>query len=458
MLHRITVLSICVCALLLSACGAGDDASSEQTLNALRTLPVSERVPRLLELEREAPDDAAVALELGIAYGTAEQYAIAEQYFRRALEGARRDIETRQDAAVGLANSLLARGQFSDAIEVTREHGDGDGSEALILVRARSAYFLDDLDLAGESYAAIWDSAGIGFLPIDFLQYADYFLAVEDGESAETILVDVFNRSGYVTGLGFRLSSALEVAGRLDESILYAFIDSYQALFVGDLAEATLEGNLATMGDELDLDAAAATALEFTRHMVAERWPEALELADNLSFSPITGVLLDIAALHARPDDEEAATRVTTAILGPFASFAPMYPPLISSLRTREEYRFSSASGVLERAILVSPLGPTGDLARRELVEVLGLPAEAATIILSPQEIQALMQAAVAGAALDDSLGRVLASLTLPEHPYTGDAMRLLSAALAIERVREYVETWVSSAPETARLRIEPLL
>ena len=113
---------------------------------------------------------------------------------------------------------------------------------------------------------------------------------------------------------------------------------------------------------------------------------------------------------------------------------------------------------ILETAIVVATDGPTGNAARIELARLLGFTPAQSEQLLIDAEIARLATAAATGAALDPTVGAVLASLSLPEHPYTATAIASLIQLMRLPRIREYVDAWIPEAPAAARERVETLL
>ena len=131
---------------LLAPAGCTEPVSepSAASLDAIRGLPREQRVAALLELEKESPGSARVQLELGLAYGTAEQFVTSERHFRAAYEGAGRDRELRGQATLGLANAHLGQGELREALDAAAEGGPESVEPSLALLRARAHFLMEE--------------------------------------------------------------------------------------------------------------------------------------------------------------------------------------------------------------------------------------------------------------------------------------------------------------------------
>lgn len=425
--------------------------------DALRRLPVTERIPELIRLENEYPDNPAVKLELGLAYGSAGQYAIAEEYFRRALEQSDRDAELQARAALGLANAHLGQGEFADAIRVAAAYQTGSEASSLKLVEARAQFLAQNSDEARALYAQVWDHVTEQLIASDYLQYADSLIRSDEFGHARDVLSAALERYGYASGIGFRLSTVAEAGGDSSASILYAFLDSLHAVEVGTLDREQLLSNLGRIREQTGGDGAPRDALEFAVAVAAESWGEADALAEGVSMPVGAEVLSAIATANADPSDELIREELV-GFVDRFGNYAPLYQALIRSFREDPEYRFATARTVLERAVSLAPQGPVGVAARAELGRLLGLPASDVANLLTDQELVVRAQAAAAGSALEPTVGAILTSLALPEHPYTSTALSLVRDLVRLDRVLEYVVRWIERGPEAARRRVTPLL
>ena len=453
-------IRICGAAAFLAApaaCAKPMNEPSEAALDAVRTLPQEQRIAALLELEEESPRSARVQLELGLAYGTAEQFVTAERYFREAYQRAGRDRELRGQAVLGLANAHLGQGELQEALDTAAEGGPESVGPSLALLRARAHFLAKELAYSAAAYEEIWDPDWDAAAQTDFMQYAQALLSTDDYERADEVLISSLKRFGYTRGIGFELSATAEAAGRQSDSVLYAFLDSFHAVAIGALTAEQLQENLSVLQDGLGQFESAMRALDYTLAIAAGDWSLAAQLQESLTFGEGTEVLP--AIVYASNTPENAALRQAALSLLPrFTAYAPLYDALIRTLRADSDYRFASMRSILETAIVIAAEGPTGTTARSELGRLLNFtPAQTRRVLINA-EIAGLGTAAAGGAALGPTLGAILAALELPEHPYTSTALATVMQLIRLPRIREYVEGWIPGAPAEARRRVETLL
>ena len=453
------ILGTLIVAALFVTTASCQGGQPEDTVNldVLRELPIVERIPELVRLENERPRDPMVKLELGLAYGSAGQYAISQEYFQAALEDAGRDAQLEARAALGLANAHLGQGEFEQAAQIAAEYQTRTGDQALQLVQARALFLNGEVDGARELYGSVWDQIPEQLIATDYLQYAEALIGNEQLEQARTVLSNALGRFGYAPGIGFRLSTVSETAGDSSASVLYAFLDSLHAVEAGNLARDRLVQNLRAIDSQLPSGAESRSVIGFAVATTEESWAQAEALAAQLDFPPGTEVLRSIAALSGDPGSEELREQLLR-LFDRFGNYAPLYRALIRSFRVDLDYRFSTARSVLERAIALTPDGPLGQTARVEIGRLLDLSAGDVPDVRTDQELLVRAQAAAAGSALDPTLGDILRSLELPEHPYTATAVSLIRDLVRLDRAREYVRTWIEEAPPRARARVEPLM
>lgn len=442
---------------VIAGCNEPVPEPSQASLDAIRVLPLAQRVSTLLDLEQEAPESPRVQLELGLAYGTAEQYAIAERHFRAAREAAGRDDELRGQATLGLANAHLGQAELQEALTVAEEGGPESVARSLTLLRARAHFLAGETADSVAAYDEIWDPAWDAMVQTDFLQYAGGLLSTEAHERADGILTASFERHGYTNGIGFQLSAVAERSGRQSDSVLYAFLDSLNAVAIGALTEAQLQENLTVLRDGLEQFDEATRALDYALAILDGDWSNAADLQTALRFPEGTGVLPAIVNASDAPGDP-GPMQLALDLLPRFTAYAPLYDALITTLRFDADYRFATMRSILETAIVVATDGPTGNAARTELARLLGFTPAQSEQLLIDAEIARLATAAATGAALDPTVGAVLASLSLPEHPYTATAIASLIQLMRLPRIREYVDAWIPGAPAAARERVETLL
>ena len=451
------ICTIIASLLAIAGCAESVSEPSRASLDAIRVLPSAQRITTLLELEQESPESPRVQLELGLAYGMVEQYAIAERHFRAARDGAGRDDELLGQATLGLANAYLGQGEFREALETAAAGGPESVAQSLRLLRARAHFLAGETDESVAAYGEVWDPTWNALVQTDFLQYADGLLSTDAYDRAAEILTASFERHGYTNGIGFQLSAVAEVAGRQADSVLYAFLDSLNAVAVGALTRRQLEENLTVLRDGLERFDEASRALDYTLAIVRGEWDAAVELQSVLTFPMGTDVLPVVVDAAATPDDPEVMQRALD-LIPPFTAYAPLYDALMATLPFDADYRFATMRSILETAIVVAVDGPTGVAARSEIARLLDVSPSQSADLLIDAEIGRLATAAAGGAALDPTVGAILSSLALPEHPYTATALAGVAQLLRLPRIREYIDAWIPTAPAVARNRIETLL
>lgn len=444
---------------LLAPAGCAEPVSepSAASLDAIRALPREQRVAALLELEKESPESARVQLELGLAYGTAEQFVTSERHFRAAYEGAGRDRELRGQAILGLANAHLGQGELREALDAAAEGGPESVEPSLALLRARAHFLMEEPAYSAAAYDEIWDPDWDALAQTDFVQYSGALLAGGNFEGADEVLTASLRRYGYTSGMGFQLSAAAEAAGRQSDSVLYAFLDSFHGVAIGTITAPRLRENLLLLREGLGEFESAMRALDYALAIADGDWGNAAELQAGLRFGEAAEVLPAIVGVSNSPED--AALRESALDLLPgFTAYAPLYDALIRTLRNDDDYRFASMRSILETAIVIAADGPAGRAARSEMGRLLNFNADETRRLLTNTEIAALGNAAAGGSALDPTLGAILAVLGLPEHPYTQTALAAVMQLMRLPRIREYVRSWIPGAPPEARRRVETLL
>jgi thioredoxin-like negative regulator of GroEL len=348
-------------------------------------------------------------------------------------------------------------GRFEQALEVSAGHNNTAAPRELQLIHARALTALERNELAAAAYRPLIEAEQEALAPADYFNYARACLSSGKVQEARQILAECFDRHGYLEGLGLQLSLAAESGGDRSASLIYALLDSLQAVATGRLKRDRLCENLDSLATAGDGESLPPGLQAFARHLAAEEWPRAFERAKSITFPREAEILRSIAAVRHRPGDR-AAGEALYRQLPAYRRYAPTYAALMASLRSSAEYRFAVARPLLEQALLIAPEGPVAQQARRELAGLLGIEERYAEDVRCEREIVLLQRAAQGGAPPEETAGVLLRILALPEHPYTHRAVLSLRALLGMPHIKAYVRACLPEAPARARRRVEPFL
>ncbi|MCG8478299.1 MAG: hypothetical protein MI724_04320 [Spirochaetales bacterium] len=427
-----------VCALMLLFV-IGDAAMSQSAdLDDIRQLTPAARLNLLRGMERDRPNDPYIQLELGLLFGQLQNFAQSESYFRRVLDGSRRDWDLRQNASLGLANALMGQGNPTGAIEVVEALPQRRRTVSLELVLARSHGLLQQWQPAVRAYRDIWSDVGNEVTVNDYRLYAEAEFVSGAVDRAESIILQEFRRYGFSSGMGLRLSTIAESRQAIPDSLLYAFLDAWHAsVLVGGSPEAT-QDVLQQLAQRYRDVAQVSDTVVYLNAILARDWTRADELGRTITHPVTADVLPLLVGAQARPDAEESIRTLLTST-AQWVAFAPYYIVLFDVLQQTPEYRFSVMRNVFESAVAFGPDSAVARRAREEIARLTDVPSDDANLIRTQGELRHLGLHAVAGGALDVTIDPFLGVLSLPEHPYTAVAFTILQDLTRIERIRQYV-------------------
>ncbi|OHD19263.1 MAG: hypothetical protein A2087_09595 [Spirochaetes bacterium GWD1_61_31] len=277
------------------------------------------------------------------------------------------------------------------------------------------------------------------------------------------ILNETERRQGYQAGSGLVASSYYEQLGLVVPAVFAACADLSQAYATGMITIDDYAGSLnqlaANWMDQSSEDGRLVNqSIEAVRLFLASDWAGAEKILANLagytlhddSFQAWMYLVAQIELNESRPYQGDQIVV--------YDQLATAYGSMMSRYRLLPQYWYyamrinlndSLAIDAAERCINLAPTGPFALLAREALAELWSLPKGAAVGLLTVQEIQDLIQTALADADLEQ-IKSLFPLLGLADNPATLYALGALQGLADNQIVRQWIQA--ESAKANGRL------
>jgi tetratricopeptide (TPR) repeat protein len=461
----------------LCACGRGERAFQQSYERATSGRQGEELYRALLALDQRYPDRLVLKVNLGALLLAAGEYEQAYAYLSRGERLLRRSRDPRLHYLLygNLAEHGLRTGRYQDSrgyAERALQTGCDD-EIGVLFTRAKALAAEGSLEPALRDFAEGREQQGARMNLEDFTVYIRTLRRAGAAEPALELYQERQLRFGYLPGQGLEESLLYEELGRIEESLLSAFMELEYERCQGLTDSGTVLRNLSAVAQRLSLSAvpreASAALLRGYRLYILQEWrgaEAAFRAALGLGAAGAVGApaaahpfgeLLPLACALERGASLEELEGYA-ALETRFRDLPSYYHHLWRGLRRGGgSYALGTARGVLEKTILLAPAGPCAAECRVELGRLAGLSPEQGTRLLLGPELSAILRR-VREERQPDHLEPVLALLGLPDNLYTTAALLTLQEAASLPAVAGYLQSRREEAEGRLRERLSGLL
>ncbi len=438
----------------LVSCTAASDSSTEEISASEQTqvdggvVSADLELARALEAALADRNTSADLVELGeVLYGRGQREAA-----KVALLHAVERIDNRTPEPLldridgGLAVVALETGDFELSIDATSRALERSANATFRVLRGMSRLASEDIDAALDDFDAAWaeDPASFSAQAFD-----SYIVALLSSERLEDVLaVSGIRAARY----GFRpqdLAVRSNVLSQLGQVELSALVRIARIALFSDYRMEREQIELNAILSSLSADSwARESTTRFAGSGVTAIPAELVETTDAFP---------EIQILNALWTSEPETSAIGSAVdLEIFSRLSQTYYVRLwqSAAAQSEQYSFTTAQPLLEKAILLNPTTQHAALTREEVRRLLNIDGFDDAPLLLPAEVNERVETALTSGE-SFAVDPVIAMLALPDNPYVLHAQLVLTqiAALPVFNARLEQALITATGRQAERLR-----